>query len=206
MANVEGHLSLPSLLVVEGIEEARFWRAFLKHEGRNDIAVQEYGGKTQLRGRLAAIVRQPGFDRVTWLGIFQDADDDPAAALQRVQGALQRENLPIPDRAWKTVGNNRQVVAGILPDGETDGDLETLVWASIATSPLAECVDHFLGCAELARTHRNRAVSKARIHAWIAGSDRPDLKFGEAMDAALFDYQHHAFDRIRQILPDPVQT
>lgn len=45
-------ITQPKLLIGEGQEEVRFFNALLKHLGRQDVQVENYSGKDQLRTRL----------------------------------------------------------------------------------------------------------------------------------------------------------
>src|SRR4029453_10963345 len=81
------------LLIGEGQEEVRFFNAFLKHLGRRDVQVEDYGGKDRLPSRLQALSTRPGFSRVDTLCIVRDADNSATSAFQSVYAALQKANL-----------------------------------------------------------------------------------------------------------------
>jgi hypothetical protein len=89
----------------------------------------------------------PGFEELQWLGICQDADQDAAAAEQRVRDVLRNVGLPVPDRSWETAPGTPGVAALVMPNGRDSGDLETLLWRSVEDRQLARCVLEFLDCA-----------------------------------------------------------
>ena len=202
MVRLPQRITASSLLLVEGEEEARFWDALLAARGRSGIKTLALPGKYGLAGNLAAVMLTPGFDRIRWLGIAQGADDDPRAAFDRIRDALTRANLPVPPQAWVPTSTVPAVVAFVLPDGANPGDLETLVWQSVAGSPAAACVDAYLACLALpGGPGAPRQEWKARVHAYLASRPRPDLRLGEAAQRSELPLDSAAFDRFVSLIP-----
>lgn len=189
------------LLLVEGVGEQRFWQALLSARGRTRIQVLAYGGKYNLRNALPAFVRAPQFGSITWLGIAQDADDNPDASLRRVQDALAAVSLPAPGRAWEATTSNPTVMALVMPDGVSPGDLESVIWAALEEQPAASCVDAYLRCLEAAGIALQRRT-KTRVHAYLASTERPDRRLAEAAEANILPLSHSVFDRLLQVLPE----
>jgi len=81
-------LESSSLLLVEGSEEQRFWRALFRDAGYASMQVLPIGGKDNLSNVLPVITLTHGFANVTWLGVMQDADERAGSAFQRICNAL----------------------------------------------------------------------------------------------------------------------
>jgi hypothetical protein len=69
-------LTKPKLLVGEGIEEERFFKALLLRLGIYDVQVESYNGKDHLASYLKSLPKIPGFDALVSLGVTRDADLD----------------------------------------------------------------------------------------------------------------------------------
>ncbi|HKV37573.1 MAG TPA: DUF3226 domain-containing protein [Blastocatellia bacterium] len=119
------------LLIGEGLEEVRFFKAFLKHLGIDTIQTEQYGGKDKLAAFLKTIPSIPGFERLESLGVTRDADTSPAAARQSVEASLQRADLPMPSAADLPHGGLSKVSVFIMPDDQGPGMLEDLCLKSV---------------------------------------------------------------------------
>lgn len=194
-----------SLLLVEGIDDARFFMAFLR-DGLNTTNVQivQVGGNQRFRTFLAeTLLVSENLTNLRRLGVVTDADTNAAAAFQRIRSALDDAGFPAPRQVWDTAqSNNLGVSVAVLPDGSAPGDLEALCLRSIAAEPLTACVDEYIACARAAGGEIAEP-NKARLHAYLAAAGRqPGLRLGEAAAAGLWDWQSPAFNRIRQFLLD----
>lgn len=194
-------IELPNLLLVEGQDDRRFWDSFLRHHGRKSIQVIEYGSTSELNREFPAIVRTPGFDRIQWLCITEDADLDPDAAFDRICTVLRKEGLPIPPEPWNTALGTPAVATLILPARGQQGDLESLIWTSIQDQLLAGCVNEFLECVRSSGAPMPRPLSKARTYSYLAACHPPGNRLGQAMQAGLFDFDHPAFAMLLELLP-----
>ena len=172
-------ISRSNLLLVEGPEDQRFWRSLL-HDRRGDVQVEQTEGRDNLLRLLPGLVRTPGFGQVRWLGIVQDADADADATFRRICGALRRASLPVPRRPWTAMESALAVVAIVLPDGVSPGDLETLLWQGLQTLPAAACVNDYVQCLEANNLAPQRA-SKTRVYAYLASLPHPEQRLGHAV-------------------------
>lgn len=194
-----------ALLLVEGIDDARFFNAYL-NRGLGIIAVQivRVGGNPGFRPFLSQGLRNAsGLANLRRLGIVTDADTDATAAFQRVRNALADAGFPAPRRVWqKAQSDDLSVAIAVLPDGSAPGDLEGLCLRSIAGAPLTACVDEYIACARAAGQEISEP-NKASLHAYLAAAgNQPGLRIGEAAEAGVWDWQSPAFDQVRQFLLD----
>ena len=203
MPRPEIRIEQAHLFVVEGIEERRFWEAFLRRVwGRLDIQVLDTDGKDDINGFLPGLVRAPGFSRVRWLGIAQDADDNAAGAFRRVSGALSRAGLAAPAGAWALATSKLPHLAVMVwPDGRQSGDLETMLLDALVAAPSFSCVEDFFSCLTRAGTGPRRQLAKARLNAYLASLDPPHLRLGEAMESGVLSFPPTALARLRTLFP-----
>ena len=187
-------------LLVEGKDLVNFVCAHLSDLGRNDVDLHDFGGVADLRKFLAGFVTAPGFSTVRSVGIVRDAEKSATSALQSVRGACQSVGLPEPKRVGRRYGSGPSVTALILPDGSNPGMLETLLWHVVDGSPEAMCVEEFLACVERIPGRDVTRRDKARMHAWIATQERPEVSVGVAAKNGYLDLHHAALVGVRTFL------
>ena len=195
-----------SLLLVEGIEDARFFAAFLRWLGQTDIQVAQVGGKPKFRPFLINTLKNAeNLSHLRRLGIVRDADTSASSALQSLRNALATAQLPAPLQAWEVAqANGLAVSLAILPDGTSPGDLEDLCMRSIEKSPEIACVDEYVECRVRASAQivSNKQV-KTKVHTFLAvgidGND-PGLRLGEAAEAGVWDWDSPAFEGVADFL------
>jgi hypothetical protein len=192
-------ISQRKILLGEGSEEVFFFIALLKHLNIADVQVEHYGGKNNLRNFLATLLRRPGFSNLVSVAVTRDADDDAKAAFQSVNSALDSVSLSKPNASGVFTSGQPRVGVFILPDGQANGMLEDLCLASVIADIAMPCVDQFFLCVENAGRKPNN-LSKARTRAWLASQIQPDKRLGEAAQAGYWDFNHPAFDPLKQFL------
>lgn len=210
-------ITKPKLILGEGKDEVAFFDALLKDLGITDIQPLEYGGRYNMLTGLATIVDLPGFQTVTAIGITRDADhhetDVQATTPSEAQSAFNsisrilhdsRINLPIPAAPLlkATAEGKPAVSVFILPDCTRPGMLENLCLDSLEASATLKCIDDYLACIakDSGRSHAIHRLAKARINAWIASSEEPDLALGQAAIKGYLDFKHPAFDKLKEFL------
>ena len=169
-----------SLLLVEGNDDLRFFRAFLNHLGRPDIHVHQVGGKSNFAPFLAALPNLPNFDQLQHLGIARDTDTSPQSTFQSLRDALAHANLPAPHRAYEPINADGLTVSvATIPDDQTKGELEDLCLRSIEGNPELRCVDEYLDCIQdNGPTHPE--LSKAKLYAYLASGTDPRRRIGRS--------------------------
>lgn len=198
-------IEAPCVLLVEGEDEKRFFCGFVDRTvPGKQVQVIAAGGKYSFQNDLEAIVKDAGFDEVRWLGIVQDADTDAQSALQRIQSALTGVELPVPSAAWVPTPTNTVpvVVAIVLPDGSSPGDLEDLLLRAVERDEPSrmKCIDAYFDCLQMNGVQQPRQVSKAKTHAYLSSLERPDLQLGVAAQAGLLPLGSSTFDALRELI------
>jgi hypothetical protein len=83
----------------------------------------------------------------------------------------------------------------IMPDGVSDGMLETLCMNAVAADPAFACaIDFFACCAALGVVPDN--PHKAKAHVWLASRREPDKRVGEAALAGYWPFAQPAFSAL----------
>lgn len=191
----------PCLLVVEGKDDEAFCRALLCKEGLEQVVtVVGAGGRTEMPCVLGANLMMYAPALPAAVGVLRDADDDAQSAFRSGCSALQRCNLPIPLRPGSWSDGTVHASVYVLPDNQRDGMLEDLCTESVEGTHLMQCVDDFL--RSVGKTVPGTPVrrSKARAYAYLAATDRPDIRIGEAASAGIWPADSKAFADLRRWL------
>jgi len=181
-------LERPTVLFVEGSNDLHFFDRALKHLGRRDqVAIRHYDGKDNLGNSLPALALESGFGtHVKRLVIVRDADDSAQGAFQAITAAIQamKWTAPPAHKAWTPAHPGLQVSGYVLPDGRSQGELETLLHQALVTPKVAGCIDAFLACARQngAPVPRDHQESKHRFFATLSTLAKPTNLFGILAD------------------------
>lgn len=191
----------PVQLLVEGNDQRNFFEAFIDHLSLENIQVQDFGGVSELRGFLRALVDAPGFHgTVQSVGIVRDAETSATGAFQSVRSSLQNAGLPVPDSPERRTGARPTVTALILPDENRQGMLETLLCESFAATPVDQCIDGFFECVERLPDVSLSRPDKARARVYLTTKPEPHLSVGVAAKRGYWDLRHDVFSRVRDFL------
>ena len=215
-------ISKPKLLLGEGEDESQFLSAFVAHMAIDDIQVIQYGGKSRMEAGLKGIVNLSNFDRVVSLGITRDADyfENPLNVLAKqnnvneVQATFNaicailrnpKINLPAPTspKAKALAEGKPAVQVFILPDCERAGMLEDLCLATLEAMAEQNCIENYFSCIQQVtkKIHPTHKLSKARLHAWLAAQEEPDLtRLGIAAAKGYLNFNHPAFDQLKAFI------
>lgn len=193
-------ITQPNVLLVEGDEDKVFFEALIKHLHLQDIQILPIGGKEKLRRNLRALVKTPGFTKVTTLGVVRDADTDPNAAFQSVRDTLQAVNLPAPERPLAPVGHSPRVAVMILPGESAPGMLEDLCLEAVVQDPAMLCVEQFFECLQQEKLSLPDNMSKAKVQVLLASRRKAGLRLGEAAQAGYWPWDAKAFEQMRNFL------
>ena len=205
----------PRLLLVEGNDDIQFFRRLIeRRRGVNEIQqtgiqIDRFAESAKLSAFLASVI-VPALERsplpVRVIGIVRDADSSYGSAFQSVQGALRHSNLPVPnapsENAHGTLGGGDDiiVVAYIMPDNRSPGDLETLCLEAARDALAMPCVNNYFDCLQ-SIGHVPAQENKARLRAFLAANrDDPTLLTGNAIAAGVIPWDSPAFAAVHQFL------
>lgn len=119
----------------------------------------------------------------------------------RIQHSLQDADLDIPEEPRTPSSGRPAVSVLILPDGVSEGSLESLLWRSVEADPRARCIDDYVSCIEL-QDMTVAQSDKVRVLAWLAAQRRPTDSIGVAARMHRWDPMHQSFADMRLFLEE----
>ncbi len=208
-----------AVLLVEGIDDARFFEAFLRWLGKtDDVQIAQVRGKPNFGPFLKGTLKLArDFSRLRRLGLIRDADESASSAFESLCSALASAQLPKPDQAWEIKQEEElHVSVAILPDMDSRWNLEELCLRSLEKDELS-CIDEYVDCVtRMGPSIADHRLSKAKLYTYLAAGpipkkgdeqdgeflerENPGLRVGEAADAGVWDWDSPAFTRIREWL------
>lgn len=198
------------LLLVEGPDDIYFFNALLTEMGAdlNDIQVMDYEGKTRLPAVFSLLMRAPEVEagEVTAIGLVQDADGDLAAARGNIDSAWAGVGLdvaPYGHFGASQVRPNLSIGSFALPDCATSGDLDEMLFASVAGDAAHTATEVFMGSVGLAPAPK---FYKRSTQVYLAA--KPDLCRGSGRGAenGYFDLAAPGLGAIRQFVTSLMAT
>ena len=195
----------PKQVIVEGNDDVRLFRALATHLNIPNIEVRQYGGGDgrNLRRFLRTLTNSPGFTNIRSLAVVADANSSRDGRVQSIQDALSNAGLPTPASPLEIASDGRiRVGYLVVPHNRGSGMIEDVCLDSVKIDPAMECIDRYFECIERSAVSGPREVwgAKARVHAFLASRDRPDLRLGEAAEAGIWEFEDDAFAPLRQLL------
>lgn len=164
------------ILLVEGPDDIFFFDQLMAQLGadQNQCQIIDYEGKDNLSRILPLLAKDVPFRQgnVTHLGIVQDADGNRTAANQRIRGACSKAGLSPPtfgDFGMDTNMPGLLVGAFTLPDCQSDGDLDSLLFSSVAGSSAHAAAVTFLGSVVPAPLGK---IGKRSVQTYLAAQEK----------------------------------
>ncbi len=193
----------PKQLFVEGNDDARVFASLSRYLGIQDVQIWQCGGYEKIRGVLRTVTGLDDFDLVNSLAIVADANSSRSSRIQSIQSALSNAGLPSPTGPLEIASDGRlSVTYLVVPHNRDTGMIEDVCLDSVSDDPAMDCIDRYFECISEVNTPGPRQVwsSKARLHAYLASRDRPDLRIGEAAERGVWRFEDAAFDPLKDLL------
>lgn len=178
------------LLLGEGKDEELLFCAMLKALGIAGVQVFGYGGIDNLDTFVRTLMITTGFKSVRVIGVTRDNDDNPEGASESLAGLRQSVELP----------NAVRLETFSLPSPGKSGALEDLVFSSVEKTPIGQCAQELLKCAEKWISKPITPQGKALIHAYLACANPGEPRMGLAASSGVFDFRDPAFQSLNQFL------
>jgi hypothetical protein len=199
----------PRLLLAEDKDCKYFLIHFTKKLGLEEIQIEEFGGKDNLRNHLEQYIIHPDFPIVTSLGIVRDAETDPdpfarvVSALKRIESE-HNIGLKPPKRPLQPSDGHPRVTIMILPKDGEEGALEDLCLKSVAQDKSMTCVEQYMQCLKQLQEKEGiqmpKNVSKAKLHAFLASREVPGKPIGQSVAKGYLPADSKAFDDVKSFL------
>jgi hypothetical protein len=190
-------INLSNLILVEGADEENFFNAFVSKNNLTGIQVIKLCGKTNIPAYIKLLPNVPGFNQVKKIAIFRDTDNENQDDIFRsLCDALQRANLPCPDRLFTYTLSTPTVGIFLFPGSGTNGMLEDLCLSSLKEEKILSCMETYFRCCN----HVPKKLSKAKILLFLAVHDDIVNSLGLAAQKNYWDFNHSCFDEIKEFL------
>jgi hypothetical protein len=169
----------PFVVVCEGMGDARFIEALMKHKGITNCNVgcpSEAGGSGCGREAIPsylkalATARQRLNQVLRGISIIADADSDPNASFDFMVRALASAGFPVPNRPFSVEGEQLRIAVFLIPEEGRTGTLEhVLLDAAFSNSPEMEgCVEDFARCTGVIESAPSNKQAKMKLSALVA--------------------------------------
>lgn len=187
------------LFAVEGMEQAHFFKAFLRQlPVEDDVDIWNLGGKDEFKANLALLAKESGFiAKARSLGVVRDANHNAAAAFQSVQDALGRAELAVPEKPLQSAGDRPRLTVMILPGRGRQGMLEDLCLEAVEDEPAMRCVKGYFECLREEGVPPARNPSKSQVRVFLASRERLLKRLGEAAQAEVWPWTSEVFNEVR---------
>jgi hypothetical protein len=191
------------VLVVEGYGDLLFYAEVLEAVGKHpQVFIKELGGKADLRRKLETLVTPALLAAKEALAFVFDADTKPDATRAELEALLSRlTGQQVVDGKW-TVGKPR-IGLLIVPGGNAQGEIESLVWHSWGSDPVnapqKKCIEDYVACmaGQNATAH---SPDKGLIGALLAIKSDDDPRLGPGARTNVFDLHRPELKVLRDFL------
>ncbi len=192
------------VVLCEGIEETRFFPRLFKAVKKSDLLENiqfiSYDGKRKLDNFIKnGLVKFPGFDLVTSLGIMMDADGEPEGvnpSFDSIKHAMGSTGFPIPVKSgFVATNNNLKSITWILPDNQSAGEFENICIDAISNHPIYCCIEPLRKCIETKGCVIPRSA-KAPLYTILAWNEPCGRRLGELNDDFICSWNLSVFDNV----------
>lgn len=188
-------VALAKVLLVEGETPLHFFEALAKHLGiETQIEIRSFGGIKQLGAFLKTLASTAAFqEKVTSLGIARDCENNPVAAQNSMDAAIQAANI---DAQKVTVST------ALIPNTQNPGMIESLMMQSVQGSTVIPCIDAFFNCAVSTGLEIPQGMNRDKhiAQVYMAAHDHVQMPPGIAASRGLWPFNHAAFDDLKAFL------
>ncbi len=192
------------VLIVEGYSDLVFYAAVFRELDKENVAfIKEFGGKGNITKNLELFVTpQLVADKIR-IGVIVDANGNAAGTFAQVRDVLQQLTGQAIANSGDWSGGDPDVGLLVVPDGNTAGEIETLVWnawcAEAANTHKRDCIVRFVDCMQEAGLLA-KSPSKGLIGSLLAIAYDEDPRLRPGARANVFDLSHPTFMELREFL------
>lgn len=193
------------VLLVEGPDDERFFKAMLSHLNIADCQVWNCEGKDNIADSIMRISKDPLRSDLKILLVTRDADDDPTSTLKSVCNALERYGFTFP-KSKNTFSDDAPKVGVFLLAGSSgSGMLEDLCLETVQDHVAMPCVQTFCECVmALEDKPKNKAKTEAQslmaAQSFLAAMPRFVRHIGEAAEKKYWNFEAETLRELREFL------
>ncbi len=191
------------VLIVEGYSDLLFYAELLEVLGKHgQVFIKHFNGRSDLATKLETFLTPQLLASKQAFGIIVDADTNAQKTASELTKLLTRlTGQPVAAGAW--TNGKPSIGLFVTPDGNSDGEIETLVWRAWSADPVnahpRKCIEEFVGCMSSAGLEA-RSPDKCFVSALLAIRNDEDPRLGPGARAKAFDFARPEFSRLNQFL------
>ncbi len=203
MANERKIEDYDRVLVVEGYSDLLFYAKVLKELGAHEkVFIHKLGGKAGMKAKLETLVSPGLLDSKSAIAFIFDADTAPEATRTSLQNRLSEiTGKRVVDGQW--TGGKPNIGLFIVPGGDQEGEIETLVWNSWANDEAnaaeKRCVEGYISCMQIAGAPAH-SPAKGLIGALLAVKNDEDPRLGPGARKNVFKLGRPELRKLRDFL------
>ncbi len=139
-----------SVLIVEGYSDLLFYAELLEATGKvGGVFIKQFNGQQDLATKLETFLTPQLLSSKAAIGVIVDANGNVSQAISGTENLLsQLTSQQVSNGLW-TSGNPR-IGLFVAPDGNSSGEIETLVWRAWAADPQntqpKQCIETYIQC------------------------------------------------------------
>ncbi|MEY4975281.1 MAG: hypothetical protein RIQ97_476 [Pseudomonadota bacterium] len=207
------------ILLVEGVDDQAMFKKLIEKLEFSNIQIIIYEGKSQLKNYLNLLQKQNEFEKVTTIGITQDADNDPILALDRINCDLKSIDLDFPksidDMNYFQEKNGKRVGIFLLPSLNKPGSLEDLILESIKSNLannqliqlIEECIEKIKNSYPSDNCTGTNGIfgvspreSKSKCLGIFMATWKPNKSIKEAIESSYINFDSNSWDELKKFI------
>jgi hypothetical protein len=190
------------VVLCEGLEETLFFPRMFAAVNRldlvNNIQLLTYDGKTKLSSFITnGLIKMPGYDLITSLGIMMDADGEPEGvqpSFESIKNSMGLLPFPIPNNPGEVaLNNNLKSTIWILPDNRSRGEFEDVCINALTNHPMFQCLEPLKQCIQTKGCAIPRSA-KAPLYTILAWKEPCGRRLGEIGNDFIRSWDLSAFN------------
>jgi hypothetical protein len=192
------------VLIVEGYSDLLFYAELLEYLGRHrSVFIKQFNGKSELDAKLETFLSPSILASKEVIGVIVDADTNASNAFNKTADTLSHiANQQIVRNSW-TQGSPK-IGLFVTPDGNSNGEIETLVWSAWAATPENEaqrtCITDFVDRMSAAGATA-QSPDKGLVSSLLAIRNDEDPRLGPgARRKNIFDFSRPQYESLRSFL------
>ena len=190
------------LLLVEGLDDAKYFGAMLNHLDITEVQIIKLQGVSNLPTVLATLRRASGFEDVRRIGIIRDADISKNSALESVKSSLRSSGFSVSSHAKEDSISVPEVRVFIPSREDGSGMLESLICDTLSGKDVWVCVEEFIKCARSICGVKETKIDKVRVNTYLSTMESPTVSIGDAASKGYWNFDHPALQELCRFLTD----
>lgn len=198
-------LEKKQVLLVEGVDDERFFLALLRFLGIANCQVWNCGGKDYIADSIMRISKDALLPELEVLIVTRDADDNPVSAFESICNALKRYGFAAPVSKNTFVAGKPKVGVFLLADSSGNGMLEDMCLETVRDHVAMPCVQTFCNCVvNLEGGPKNRVKTEAQslmaAHSFLAAMPEFVRHVGTAAQRGYWNFDAETLGELREFL------